>query len=140
MIARAMLVCAFVALFGLLQAHPERPPLTDPGQARVLFKEVVQSEGSTGNLTVTNLIHIFKLFDTDGDNQVARAEFVAKWQALKLGDAMSAIFLFQHADTDGDGILSMDPDLPRVFKFFDLNGDGVVSEPEFVVAWSSLSS
>lgn len=51
----------------LLQAHPERPPLTDPGQARVLFKEVVQSEGSTGNLTVTNLIHIFKLFDTDGE-------------------------------------------------------------------------
>ena len=57
-----------------------------------------------------------------GDSLVERPEFIARWISKGLGDAVSASFLFAHADTDQDGSISNSPDLNRVFKYFDLNG------------------
>ena len=57
-----------------------------------------------------------------GDSLVERPEFIARWISKGLGDAESASFLFAHADTDHDGSISNSPDLIRVFKYFDLNG------------------
>ncbi|MCI3325473.1 EF-hand domain-containing protein [Escherichia coli] len=83
---------------------------------------------------------IFEDFDTNDDGLVYHAEFMAEWRRMELGDAMSAIVLFNRTDTDGDGIITSDPDLDRVFVLFDLDGDHLVSEPEFVIVWTSLST
>ncbi|KAK7094738.1 uncharacterized protein [Littorina saxatilis] len=137
---RFALVLLAGTFLGCVLSHPERPALLDPAKARELFA-LAQGNGTAkdGVLSTAEVEAIFANFDMDGDSQVRRQEFVNVWTHKGLGDIVSANFLFARADTDSDGTISASPDLSRVFKYFDLNGDGTVSEMEFVVVWSSLS-
>lgn len=56
-----------------------------------------------------------------GDNLMERTEFIQEWLRLGFGTALSASALFDHADTNSDGILSSNPDFGRIYTFFDLN-------------------
>lgn len=68
------------------------------------------------------VILAFMAFTAD-NNLVERAEFIRAWHDRGLGSEESANALFQKADTDGDGVINMDPDVKRVFKYFDMNGE-----------------
>jgi len=135
-----LFVLLTATLFGCVLCHPERPSLIDPGKARELFH---LAEGNVTNpnglMDAAEVAEIFSLFDLDGDNQVERGEFIQEWTDKGLGSLVSANYLFSRADTDQDGAITSSPDMGRVFHYFDLNGDGDVSEMEFVVVWSSLS-
>ncbi|XP_076436607.1 insoluble matrix shell protein 5-like [Babylonia areolata] len=128
-------------LLGWVEGHPGRPPLMDPGKARDLFHLVESHDGhSDGTLSPGDLNQVFQLFDMDDDSRVSKAEFKAQWVTRELGSDQAAEYLFDRADTNHDGSLTDFPDMQRVFKYFDYNGDGGVNEFEFVVTWSKLSS
>ncbi|KAL3882847.1 hypothetical protein ACJMK2_029151 [Sinanodonta woodiana] len=121
-------------------AHPERPPIPDDPNARHLFQLADMNRTADGYLTEAEVDDIFTQFDIDGDNRVNEAEFVKHWTDLNLGQNVSALVLFTRADTDGDGHISRNPDMGRIFYYFDRDGDHKVSLPEFVTVWYSLSS
>nr|KAG5712579.1 hypothetical protein BaRGS_011553 [Batillaria attramentaria] len=102
--------------------HPERPPILDPAKARELFHFAEANRTADGTLTTQEVDEIFSDFDLDGDNQIQQLEFVRGWIKQGLGDEVGAAFLFSRADTDGDGSISVDPDLQRVFGYFDIDG------------------
>ncbi|XP_046331993.1 uncharacterized protein LOC124115159 [Haliotis rufescens] len=120
--------------------HPERPPLVDPTQARQLFHLAEMNRTADGFLTKLEVADIFTAFDGNGDGTIAEAEFTAHWQSRNLGSVLAAVYLFHRADTDQNGIITRTPDMDRVFSYFDLDDNGKVSEPEFVVVWASLTS
>jgi hypothetical protein len=57
-----------------------------------------------------------------GNGEVTHIEFRDHWVAKGLGDEMAAGFLFSRADTDMDGIITMSPDMERLFTYFDMDG------------------
>merc|ERR1712098_68713 len=119
--------------------HPTRPAMLNPTKARELFALVVGSAPSR-LLSQVQVTEVFTTFDIDGDQRVSRPEFLTVWKTKGLGDDISANYIFGRADTNRDGFIDVSPDLDRVFQYFDLNGDGTVSEMEFVVEWVALSS
>ncbi|XP_046566591.1 probable calcium-binding protein CML10 isoform X2 [Haliotis rubra] len=130
--------CIFVA--GVV-GHPARPPLLDLNKARHLFQLAEKNNGVTdGVLTKTEVVRIFTAFDGNGDGRVTETEFTGYWQKENLGDLQAAVYLFHRADTDNNGVLTVTPDLDRVFSYFDTDTNAKVTEAEFAVVWSSLTS
>ncbi|XP_046566574.1 uncharacterized protein LOC124275129 [Haliotis rubra] len=112
----------------------------DPTQARQLFHLAEMNRTADGFLTKAEVADIFSAFDVNGDGTIVESEFTAHWQSRNLGSVLSAVYLFHRADTDQNGIITRTPDMDRVFSYFDLDDNGKVSEPEFVVVWASLTS
>jgi len=56
-----------------------------------------------------------------GNDSISEDEFLVVWQEKTLGTAGNARTLFHHADTDNNGVLTKNPDLNRVFYYFDSN-------------------
>ncbi|KAL8598169.1 hypothetical protein ACOMHN_043240 [Nucella lapillus] len=127
---------------GGVWSHPERPPLLDSGRARQLFNLVESHSASPGDgrLGKNEVDRVFEEFDLDGDGRVEPGEFGVEFERRGLGSRDRARLLFQRVDTDHDGVISRFPDIGRVFQFFDIDGDGAITEMEFVIIWSSMSS
>ncbi|XP_067660666.1 uncharacterized protein [Haliotis asinina] len=133
-------LCACLFVAGVA-GHPARPPLWDLNKARQLFQLAEKNNGVTdGVLTKTEVVRIFTAFDGNGDGRVTETEFTAYWQKKNLGDLQAAVYMFHRADTDNNGVLTVTPDLDRVFSYFDTDSNTKVSEAEFAVVWSSLTS
>ncbi|XP_046331980.2 calfumirin-1-like isoform X1 [Haliotis rufescens] len=131
-------VCLFVAE---VAGHPGRPPLWNLNEARNLFHLAeASSTVRDGVLTKTEVQQIFTAFDGNGDGRVTETEFTTYWQTKKLGNLQAAVYMFHRADTDNNGVLTVTPDLDRVFGYFDTDTNGKVSEAEFAVVWSSLTN
>ncbi|XP_033732420.1 insoluble matrix shell protein 5-like [Pecten maximus] len=129
--ACAVLCCVF--------SHPERPALPDSPEARELFRLAEQNRTSDGFLTKAEVYDVFTDFDINMDGSIDETEFLTVWKAKDLGTPESGMTLFHHADTDRDDVLSITPDMDRVFYYFDRNQDAKVSQAEFVTVWVEMS-
>ncbi|KAK3588368.1 hypothetical protein CHS0354_005633 [Potamilus streckersoni] len=106
----------------LVTAHPGRPPTPDDPNARHLFETAEMNRTVDGFLTEAEIDDIFTNFDINGDGSVNQAEFLKHWTDLKLGLNDTALVLFSRADTDRDGNISRNPDMGRIFYYFDRDG------------------
>lgn len=53
------------------------------------------------------------------DGVIRVDEFIIDWNSRNLGESSRTVKFFYNLDTNGDGVITMDPDLPRIFHFFD---------------------
>ncbi|KAL3882789.1 hypothetical protein ACJMK2_029152 [Sinanodonta woodiana] len=129
-----LLFCIFTGI----HSNPGKPTIPDDSNVRKLF-QAVEGNSTAGYITEDRVHELFFQFDLNGDGHVSEQEFLKEWSILNLGREDHASFLFQQVDTDRDGQLSQNPDISRVYSFFDTNGDHRVSEDEFLTIWYSIS-
>ncbi|KAK7505100.1 hypothetical protein BaRGS_00003670, partial [Batillaria attramentaria] len=117
------------------------PPLvsgsSEPQREALLFNAADLDHD--GQLTEADLKQIFLDFDSDHNGNVTEDEFRVDWTSVfHLGNAEEAKTLFDRADIDEDGVITSQ-DLPGIYSFFDMNGDGMVDMNEFLTQWGDLS-
>ncbi|KAL3871334.1 hypothetical protein ACJMK2_039341 [Sinanodonta woodiana] len=106
-------------------------------RAVVLFDKVDTDHND--HLTQQELDGVFLLFDTDNDTVVTPAEFAKDWTDLyHIGGPQEAQSLFARADLNDDNQITT-ADLPGIFKYFDVDGDGTVNLSEFLTQWGELT-
>ncbi|KAK7095397.1 uncharacterized protein [Littorina saxatilis] len=120
----------------LLALSPLALGSSEPQREAILFNQADQNKD--GQLTQADLRQIFLNFDVNKDSSITQAEFVNDWtQLYTLGSPQEAATLFGRADTDKDGAIT-DKDLPAIFSFFDMDGNGLVDQNEFLTQWGDL--
>ncbi|XP_046332828.2 uncharacterized protein LOC124115757 [Haliotis rufescens] len=76
---------------------------------------------------------IFDLYDLNKDGQVPQAEYVKATGGVGAGPGA----LFALMDPNSDGVIHR-TEVPAILHSFDVNGDGKVTEEEFIKHYSDL--
>nr|BAD16599.1 DEC-3 [Lymnaea stagnalis] len=121
-------VVAF-ALFACVVAQPG-------GGGANLDRIFNQYAGTDNQLTNAELNRFWLHFDDDGDGEVSKSEFDRSWRQENFPNPQNAPLFFLELDRVADEVLNSQ-DFPHIFRLWDENGDGFITEREFRFNWNA---
>ncbi|XP_062601556.1 visinin-like protein 1 [Saccostrea cucullata] len=132
MIRFLVLAVLFVGSHGQGEVDPK---LDMYGIINVLYLKA--DKDMNGIISEPELEDVYHGFDTDGNGQVTKTEFVSLWQSITHQNQEHAEAFFYLADLNDDNIIDA-KDLNPMYNVFDTDGDGQVTANEFAEKWIGI--
>ncbi|XP_059153407.1 calmodulin-like [Physella acuta] len=117
-----------VALFGCVMSQ---------GGGGANFDQIFNRyAGSDNQFSQAEFSRFWLHFDDNGDGDVSKREFDQGWRQEGFPNPENAPLFFERLDRVADEVLNAQ-DFPHIFRLFDEDGNGSISEREFRYNWNA---